>query len=338
MAANPMRVVVIGAGSIGERHIRCFLATGRAEVSFVEVRSDLRAVIATRYPPAKPLESFDVALAGGFDAAVIATPAPLHIPQALAFVRAGASVLIEKPLAVSEDGVEELAEQASRRGRTVAVAYVYRSHPVLSDVRQAIASGRLGRPVELVAVSGQHFPLYRPAFRSTYYTRHETGGGAIQDALTHIVNVGQWLVGPIDRVTADAARCVLEGVEVEDTVHVLARHGQVLASYSLNQHQAPNESQITVICERGTVRFEMHACRWRECTEPGGAWIDHERPPLERDELFTRQANAFLDAVRDGSEPPCDLASGLATLRVNRAILASVTSGRWETISARETA
>jgi predicted dehydrogenase len=239
-------------------------------------------------------------------------------------------------LAVDLDGIDELAEASRRKRRTVAVAYVYRSHPVLSDMQQAIASGRLGRPVELVAVCGQHFPLYRPAFRTTYYTRHETGGGAIQDALTHIINVGQWLVGPIDRVTADAARCVLDGVEVEDTVHVLARHRHVLASYSLNQHQAPNESQITVVCERGTVRFEMHACRWRECTDPGGVWIDHERPPLERDELFTRQAQGFLQVLREGGEPACDLATGLSTLQANLAILASVKSGAWEAVGGKE--
>ena len=45
-------------------------------------------------------------------------------------------------------------------------------------------------------------------------------------------------------------------MDVEDTVHVLARHGDVLASYSLNQHQAPNEVTLTVVCERGTVRWE----------------------------------------------------------------------------------
>lgn len=336
MAANLMRVVVVGAGSIGERHIRCFLATGMADVSFVEARQQLRAEIASRYPRATPLDGIDQALALSFDAAVIATPAPLHVSQAHAFIEANASVLIEKPLSVEVEGIDDLAAAAVRKRRTVAVAYVYRAHPVLADMQQAIAGGRFGRPVELVAVCGQHFPLYRPAFRETYYAKHESGGGAVQDALTHIINVGQWLVGPIDRVIADAARCVLDGVDVEDTVHVLARHRGVLASYSLNQHQAPNESAITVVCEHGTARFEMHACRWRECTEPGGQWINHERAPLERDELFTRQAKTFLHFARCGGQPACDLATGLHTLQINRAILASVRSGAWEPVGERE--
>jgi predicted dehydrogenase len=189
--------------------------------------------------------------------------------------------------------------------------------------------------VELVAVCGQHFPFYRPAFRQTYYAAHASGGGAIQDALTHIINVGQWLVGDIDRVVADAERCVLEGVNVEDTVHVLARHGRLPASYALNQHQPPNETTITVLCEHGAARFEMHACRWREMIQPGGEWIDHAHQPLERDELFTRQANAFLDAVEHNTDPACTLREGLETLHANRAILASVASGRWEPLAER---
>src|SRR5439155_16743169 len=119
----------------------------------------------------------------------------------------------------------------------------------------ALMSGRFGKPLELVAVSGQDFAFYRPAYQSTYYARRSTGGGAVQDALTHILNAGQWCAGDIDRVVADAAHLKIEDVDVEDTVHVMARHGDVMASYALNQHQAPNETTITVICERGTVRF-----------------------------------------------------------------------------------
>jgi predicted dehydrogenase len=335
MSVGRQRVVVVGAGSIGERHIRCFLATGRSDVAFVEPRTELRSEIAARYQVVAAFESLEAAIEHSHDVAVIATPAPLHVAQAIRFVERGTHVLIEKPLGVDSSGVDDLAALAREKKTTVAVAYVYRAHPVLAEMREAIRQNRFGRPVELVAVCGQHFPLYRPAFRQTYYTSHATGGGAIQDALTHIINAGQWLVGPIDRAVADADRCVLEGVNVEDTVHVLARHGNLLASYALNQHQPPNETTITVICERGAARFEMHACRWRELVTAGGEWIDHARPGLERDELFIRQANAFLDAVDGNSAPPCSLEEGLTTLHANQAILASVRSGRWETVGER---
>jgi predicted dehydrogenase len=137
------------------------------------------------------------------------------------------------------------------------------------------------------------------------------------------VNLGDWLVGPIDRLVADAAHLALQGVEVEDTAHLLARHGRVMASYTLNQHQAPNETTFTVICERGTARFEAHNRRWCWMIAPDTTWQEESLPALERDELFVRQAHAFLDAVEGKGAPLCTLAEGERTLRVNLAALSS---------------
>jgi predicted dehydrogenase len=323
------RVLVVGAGSIGERHLRCFGATGRARVSFVEVNPELRATIANRYPETTSHDSLDAAIEQPIDAAVVATPAPLHIPQAMQLVERGVHVLIEKPLSISLDGVDALRSLVAKKNVVAAVAYVLRAQPALAEMREAILGGRFGKPLQLVHVSGQNFPFFRPAYRNTYYAKRSSGGGAVQDALTHTINAAQWLVGSVDRVVADAAHLAIEGVDVEDTVNVLARHGDVLASYSLNQHQAPNETTITVVCERGTARFEIHNGRWRSMEKPGDPWTDHGAGPLDRDGPFVRQASAFLDAVEGKSPPLCTLDEGVATLRTNVAILDSIDRGGW---------
>jgi predicted dehydrogenase len=326
------RVLVVGLGSIGERHLRCFAATGRARLSLCEVNPDLRRAVAERYGVTDTFADLETALSSSPEVVVICTPAHLHVSMARAAVRVGAHVLIEKPLSTSLDGVGELLEEVERRRIVAAVAYVYRAHPALAALRDVLRSGRFGEPVQVVAVSGQHFPLYRPAYRTIYYNDRTTGGGAVQDALTHILNAAEWLVGPVTRLIADVGHQVLEGVTVEDTAHVLTRHGTVMGSYSLNQHQAPNESTITVVCTRGTARFEFHNLRWRWLTEPGGEWIDEPADPLERDALFIRQANAFLDAVEGTAVPLCTLADALQTLAVNLAILRSAEHGGWETV------
>jgi predicted dehydrogenase len=199
-------------------------------------------------------------------------------------------------------------------------------------MRNAIVAGRFGEPVQLVFAGGQNFPFFRPAYREIYYRDRATGGGAIQDALTHTVNAAEWIIGPADRVLADAAHQVLEGVEVEDTVHLLSRHGPVMASFALNQHQAPNESTITVACRNGTARYESYTNRWRWTTRPDEPWHDECFEPLERDTIFIRQAESFLDALDGRAQPLCSLAEGIQTLRVNLAALASCESGQWQTI------
>ncbi len=335
MSSLPL-VLVVGTGSIGERHLRCFATIGRARLAICETNAAVRGAVADRYSLTHAFDDYRDALVARPDVVVLCTPAHLHVPMAREAAEVGAHLLIEKPLSTSLEGVDELLRLVDRLELVAAVAYVYRSHPALAAMREAIQSGRFGTPLEIVATCGQHFPLYRPAYRDIYYNQRATGGGAVQDALTHVINAGQWLVGGIDRLVADVAHLALAGVEVEDTAHVLAQHGHVLGCYSLNQHQAPNETTITVVCDRGTARFEFHRNRWRWMTEPGGEWTNEGTGPIERDALFVRQAEAMLDAVAGRREVPCSLSDAAHTLRANLAILRSADSAAWETVAQHE--
>ncbi len=329
--SSKVKVLVVGVGSIGERHTRCFQQTARADVSICEINDGLRTQIAGRYGLTNAFGDWDEALAADFDAAVIATPAHLHIPMAIDVAKLKRHLLIEKPLSTNLERVDELTQLAASSGAALMVAYVMRVHPALTAMKAALDSGRFGQPVHVVGCSGQHFPTYRPAYREIYYRDRATGGGAIQDALTHVINAAEWLIGPIDRLAADCSHQVLEGVDVEDTVNVIARHGGALATYSLNQHQAPNESTLTVVCERGTARFESHQQRWRWQTDPADCWHDEPCEPLERDDLFIAQANRFLDVVERNAAPTCTLEEAIRTLRTNQAILRACDSREWTT-------
>ena len=328
------RVLVIGVGSIGERHLRCFQKTERAQLSFCEINPQLRQTIAERYkiPAEDAFSDFESALASKPDVAVVCTPAHLHIPMSTRLADAGVHLLIEKPLSVSLEGIDHLQKVVKERGVKTSVAYVYRAHALLTVMRREVLSGRFGKPVEYVAVGGQHFPQFRPAYREIYYNNRATGGGCIQDALTHLVNAAEWIIGPVTKVAADAAHLVLEGVTVEDTVHVIARHGKVLANYSINQHQAPNEITFTVVCERGTARFEFHNNRWRWMASPTDTWHDEPQAPMERDVIYIDQAKAFLDLLDGKAEPLCTLDEALQTLKVNLALLKAADTHTWQKI------
>ncbi|HBH54344.1 MAG TPA: hypothetical protein DDY91_20865, partial [Planctomycetaceae bacterium] len=210
LAAMQHSVLVIGVGSIGERHTRCFQNTGRARVSITEINPTLRQTIAQRYSvPEFP--TLEAALQTPPDVAVVCTPAPFHVPMTRQLIAAGVHVLIEKPLGTTEAGLPELMTECGARPVTLGVAYVYRAFPEMQAARELLQSGELGAPLQLTVVGGQHFPTYRPAYREIYYARREMGGGAIQDALTHLLNLGEWLVGPIRRLVCDSAHQALPG-------------------------------------------------------------------------------------------------------------------------------
>ena len=320
------QILIVGTGSIGERHLRCFQTLPGVEVTACEPNEELGKAVAERYG-CRWFGSVEAALEeGGFDAVVICTPAHTHIPIATQCVERGLHLLIEKPLAVSLEGVEALQNLVCERGVVVRVAYVYRSLLVIQKLKELLDGGVIGEPKQWAMVSGQNFPSFRPAYRTIYYARHSAGGGAIQDALTHSLHAAAWLLGPFQSLFTDAAHQVLEGVEVEDTVNLIARlgnGGKVMGSFSLNQFQAPNEHRIDIHGTLGSLRSELHHARVGVYLQGSDQWQWHDLPKEDRDGPFTRQAQSFLNAISGKADNLSTLAEGLETLRVNIAALQS---------------
>ena len=330
-------ILVIGAGSIGERHIRCFLKTGRARASVCEIDRALLGRMENDYDLSHSYGDLGDALSSKPKAVVISAPAHLHISMAIRAVEAGCHLLIEKPLSTDISGVEDLKRRVLEQRLVAQVGYTFRHHPLVAKVKDEIVQGRWGLPLQLTIVSGQHFPTYRPAYRDIYYARHETGGGAIQDALTHFLDTAQWWLGSIDRLTGDMEHLSLKGVEVEDTVNVLARHGNIMASYNLNQHQYPNESIFTLVCEKGTLRLELCANRLRIMDRPDGEWEDEISNAFQRDDIFVNQANSFLDAIEGQPSISCTIDEAKHTIGCQMALLEEANqSPRWQTVNKSE--
>jgi predicted dehydrogenase len=325
------RILIVGCGSIGQRHLRCFQRTGRAEVTACDIDQRLVERVCSDYAVVGFNDWLTALLAQHPDAVVVATPAHLHVPIAVRALRHGAAALIEKPLSTRLDDLPSLYQAVAESGRAAAVAYVYRFVPGLAQMREFLNAGTFGQPLQISVVAGQHFPTFRPAYREIYYAKHETGGGAIQDALTHLADAVQWLAGPATRLYCEAARQSLDGVEVEDTVCVTARHGNVLAGYTLNQFQSPNELTVQVHCEHGSLRFENHRQRWSVFPRGANGWEHRAAPVSDRDDLFVAQANAFLDAIEGRETPLCTVAEAERALKFN---LAAIRSARELTATA----
>ena len=332
------KVLIVGVGSIGERHLRCFQNTGRCDITFCEVNDELRESIAERYQIGHCFADLAAAVADGPAAAVICTPADLHISQARELATAGIHLLIEKPLSTNTEGIDALCALVELNSLTAGVAFVTRCHPLVQRLRREIRGlADTDQVVQATFVGGQDFPFFRPAYRDIYYARHDSGGGAIQDAMTHSVNTMQWLIGPMTSLVTDANHLVLPGVAVEDTVHVLARHGKIMSSWSLNQHQRANETTIQIICQQTILKLEFHTQRLVKMTETGKPWEVLLESQLERDDSFVAQAEMFLDALAGQGQVTCTIAEAKDTLQASLAMLESNKQRAWVDIDVTST-
>ncbi len=318
----PLNVLIIGGGSIGERHLRCFGQNNSCTVSICEVLDELRERLVHDYGT-EGFSHIDEAAERSWDLVVVATPANWHIPHAIAFKNSTKAWLIEKPLSTGLDRIDEFRAASSKK--VLGIGYVLRSHPATEEVRKIVKAKTLGEPLQLTIVSGQHFPTFRPAYREIYYTSHRTGGGAIQDGATHLLDLAHHLVGRFDSVFCDYAHQALEGVEVEDTVHLTARaaRGKIMVNLAFNQFMAPNETIVQVNAKEGSVRLLAHEHRYGVMRLGETDWTWSKPLINERDDLFRRQAKYMLEACQNLRPVPCTLEEAIHTLQINQAALAS---------------
>ena len=322
-------LLIIGCGSIGERHLRTFLATGRCQAIACDNRPAILAAMAERYQVPTAADWRAALAERELLAAVVATPAPSHVAIASEILRTRRHCLIEKPLALTLDGMDALTAAQAGSGRAAAIAYVHHFRPEVAAARAYLQTGALGRVLHASVVSGQDFPFFRPAYREIYYRDPAQGGGAIQDALTHLANLMEWFVGPTAALSCEAGHQALAGVEVEDTVVVAGRSRDgAIVSWSLNQFQAPNETTLQFNAERGSVIVEYHRQRWGRVARGERDWTWEAFPPAGRDDPFVAQANAFLDLCAGQPSPCATLAEGIQAVRFNLAAFESLRTGR----------
>lgn len=323
----PVEMLIVGGGSIGERHLRCFQQLGCA-VALCETNAERRHEIAERYHVERTFDSLDEAARQAWHGVVICTPAHLHVEHAEKLAESTSALLIEKPLCTKLADSERLRQMAANK--IVQVAYVLRHHPATQYVRQRLTENAIGTLHQVTVTAGQHFPTFRPAYREIYYARRESGGGAVQDAATHLFDLVQYLAGPLAWIFCDYAHQELPGVEVEDTVHLLGRAGggKTLVSLSLNQFMAPNETHVQLNGADGSLLIRLHEQRAGIFRLGDTAWQWTEPLVTERDDLFRAQAQSFLAAMRGEQPPLCTIEDGIQALQVNLAALKSGLEGQ----------
>lgn len=200
----------------------------------------------------------------------IATPSGAHLEPALAAVRAGRHVVVEKPLEVTLERTDELLRAAETAGVRVAAIFQARFGPGARAVKSAIDAGSFGRLVLCSAyVKWQRTPEY---YRDSWHgTRLLDGGGALMNQGIHAVDLLQWFAGMPQQVHGFTTRRVHQGIEVEDTACAALRFGHgALGVIEASTAVYPGWQRCLEICgENGSVRLEDdQVARWDFRTPP----------------------------------------------------------------------
>lgn len=313
-----MKLVVVGCGSIGVRHVRNLRALGVASVLAVDPAPERRA--AAEEAGAVGVSDLETALAARPDAAVICTPPHAHIAPAHAAVRAGLDVFVEKPLAATLAGVDGLLREAAQRGRILCVGYNLRFHPGLLEIRRLLEAGAIGRPLAFRGEFGQYLPDWRPEqdYRRGYNAQAAMGGGIVLDA-SHEIDYARWLLGEVHSVAAITGRVSALEIDVEDLAVIILRFEKgAIGSLHLDSVQRAYARGCKIIGEDGTLEWSAHE-GVRVYTVSSAEW---RGVPIAVDPnaTYVEEMRRFLACVRRTAPPAVSGEDGRRVLEIALAV------------------
>ena len=290
-------LLIIGAGSIGERHITVLQKLGYLNL-FVYRQRNL---------PLRNVNSNTIKVITDFNdvhnikpiAAFICTPTSQHISQAITCSELGIHCLIEKPLSYSLDNFENFQNTVATRKVYVQIAYMLRFHPLMKLVKRHIESKLYGNLLTIQSYWGEYLPDWHPwEDYSTSYAAQKALGGGVALTLSHDIDLILWMANStIDRQYIIKNHRSNLDVNVESGADIgLQFSNGITAHCHLNFFEKSPYRRYRFVFDDASFELDYFSNKLAIHTKEGIEYIEDK---FERNQMFEAQTIKFFKKLHD---------------------------------------
>ncbi|MGI9629066.1 MAG: Gfo/Idh/MocA family protein [Longimicrobiales bacterium] len=330
-----VRIAVAGAGAISQLvHLPILSERRDVEVVALSDRDDLKAgAIGQRFGVGSILTDEEITEREDIDGVVVCAPTHRHEDLAIRALTAGKQVLVERPMALTAQGVTNILDAAKAAGTHVVADMAHRYRPDVSALRAFRAGGELGT---ISAVHGSWLNRKVRHVRTTWRQRREqAGGGALIDLGVQALDLILWVLG-YPEIESVNARIYGDDPEVEEEAHLDATtvDGTTIGLSTSWRYFGPDDvHDIRILGSEGAAQLPPLSVY----KQLGGRPMDvTPRQPIPRggEDLFTnayrRQIDHFIRVVGGEAEatPPTDQVALMALLEAAYASARGTREGR----------
>lgn len=261
-----LKVALVGCGVVATKHLKAVRSLKQSFqlCAVVDARPEAAAALLHRFglaggqtPEVRIYETVSTMLEEcSPDLVAVTTPSGSHYTIALAALRAGSHVLVEKPLTLDLKEARHLLEVAEQQNLRVAVGHIYRFFPLVALLREDLQAGRFGRLFYGdVKVRWGHDQAYydQAAWRGTWHA----DGGALMNQSIHALDLMTWLLGqPVERVSGwiDRQAHVMEAEDFGLAMLQLANGVYCQLEGTTNTDPQRQEASFFICGSRGEIR------------------------------------------------------------------------------------
>lgn len=263
-------VGIIGAGNIADCHAMALESITNADLKGIcDTNSETVQKLAGKYScPVFPgstemLQSPDV------DIIIVATPSGAHKDPVMEAARYGKHVLCEKPLEISLERIDEMIKAHEISGTRLGGIFNYRFNDVVRVLKDAVDRGRFGTitNASVFVPWWRNDAYYENSWRGTWKL---DGGGALMNQSIHMVDMLQYMLGPVDSLQAYTATLGHPQIEVEDTaVAILRFKNNALGMIHGSTASFPGQfRRLEITGTRGTAVMEEDSLKLWQFAKP----------------------------------------------------------------------
>lgn len=299
---------VIGCGKIADKHFGAYQKLDGVKIVASDIDETKRKKVERngfewRADPQGVIEADDI------DAVDVCTPVHTHADLITDAFHSGKDVFCEKPLAKNADEARLIQQRAEESGNELMVGHLYRFHPAFEFANRILREGIIGDP---------YYAIFRVGGRgsaSTWKHKADSGGGAINEMLVHMVDLVTWYFDEVDRIGQSYTDVILDSRDIDgETVRATAEDLAMLQLTTTDDVEVFCQSDLITPAYMNYIEIQgTNGSLWTTildsmqsfvyCKEPRGIF-DRGRNfrEFEHVDLFERELDHFVDSVAGNAE------------------------------------
>ena len=316
-----LKVLVVGYGSIGKRHVNNILSNTNSEIIICTKRRDLGFL---KKRGIKIYNSLEESLEDKPDIGFITNETSLHIPTALKLANAGLDLFIEKPLSNSMTGIKQLEKIVRKKRLVIMIGCNFRFHPCIKKLKQLVCNNRIGEVISVQAENGSYLPDYHPwEDYKTRFTGSSMGGGVSVSEI-HDLDYLYWIFGDIKEVLSITGKFSHLKTRTSDlSSSIIKFRNNIVGQLYLDWFQRPAFRRCKIKGTKGILYwdsdsnevkiFNSKRRKWKSVLKVKTNYLDY----YQKNPMYVDEIKHFLNRVKNRKDTISDLRDGVRTLQIS---------------------
>ena len=309
------KILVIGAGSIGQRHIQCLKELDVPDVYVCEPVEKNIQQVCTKFKISGTFSTLKQALKNDYEGTVVCVPNHFHAEVAVPVIEKKLPILLEKPVETNLAAAYKIKEAVDKHKVICQIGYCLRFSDALMYIHNLLYSGALGKIFSADLIIGQYLPDWRPGtdYRKVYSAKKNEGGGVCLD-ISHELDYFRWFFGEPAQVHSFVNKISNLEIDAEDIAEtIVTTESGIIGRIHLDYLSRAAKRTLSIVAEKGNIEFDFITGMLKTYDADDKFWKCRQYN-AERNIIYKRQLQHFMDCVKTGHKPLIDIDDSIKTL------------------------